>query len=408
LSNVLLIPEGVDSDAKLVEAAERSLAGSAPDSQFNLLKVTIVADTRQDVWRWVLHGEGTFSYEDQGTFVINDLTLKYLTEESVSMADEDGNWRKHLKFLGRNLTEKIFTNNVNLRASLDKAWAKLDGKVDKTTICFHISGQAHPIFFEALVSEDVQNEFWMLKAPIYRRLHNACSRPALFSCGSRRENQQLNCLIVEADAFGPVEGLFEDNRQLTLDRLDVEKDCEDLERLFLDQQTRFGIGKVLRVTKKLVGERSYFGVLREILEQDTWHLVHYSGHSFYDKREDKGYLFFPAAAEGEMPEKFDIGILSEHLRDAQLVFLSGCRSSDMSFIASLAKCEIPAAIGFRFKVKDLAARKYALEFYKQLFETRLTHSRCLQHAFVQTRQIMHDLDPEDPIWANPLLLVQSK
>jgi hypothetical protein len=410
LANVGFILEGVDSDQKLVEAAERYFRNK-PAPQF--LKVTIFADAGRE-WRWELEGEG-FTYQDSGRFVIDATSIEQLEEESVTW-DEDlsPNWPLHLKFLGWRLMERIFRSNLHLWMGMNTAWERLDArtekaKMDMTKICFHAVRSVHPIFFEALVSDDALNEFWMLNAPIYRRFDNyRSSRQALFPCGVRPQNQKLNCLIIEADASGPVEGLFEDNRPLDLEKLDVQKDCENLEKFFVKGQDGYGIGRVLRVDKKLVGDRVYFDVLRNILEGETWHLVHYSGHSFYDRGPDKGYLFFPSATEGELPDKVEIGTLSAHLQDAQLVFLSGCRSSTARFIASLAKCEIPAAIGFRSKVEDQGAIRYAQAFYKQLFAQQQGHSRCLQHAFLQTRQLLHVETPQDKIWAKPLLLVQSK
>src|SRR5207244_363451 len=87
---------------------------------------------------------------------------------------------------------------------------------------------AHPVLFEALVDPDSMSRapeaggktFWMLKAPIYRRLRQDAptDRYPLFQ--GRAKQDPINCLIIESQADGLVGGMKnEDGSALTLQPL---------------------------------------------------------------------------------------------------------------------------------------------------------------------------------------------
>ena len=187
LAKVSLVLQGADFDQKLLDAADRYLRNKlAP--QF--LKVRIFADGDRD-WRWELEGEG-FTYQEKGSLVIDESSIRQLEHQSVVLDKEEGPlWPEHLKFLGLQLNDRIFQSNIKLREGLERGWVHLDTrdgntKLGKTKICFHVVKPVHPIFFEAVVSDDVANEFWMLNASIYRRVDNYRStRSALFPCSGR-------------------------------------------------------------------------------------------------------------------------------------------------------------------------------------------------------------------------------
>jgi hypothetical protein len=115
-------------------------------------------------------------------------------------------------------------------------------------------------------------------------------------------------------------------------------------------------------------------------------------------------LFFPGAKIGSSPVKMEVSHFCGQLKATQFLYLSSCRGSEVNLILALAENGIPSAMGFRWSVVDERAAEYADQFYQHLFSKK---EHCVQHAFLETRQIMHGRYPDEPIWASPMLLYRG-
>ena len=138
--------------------------------------------------------------------------------------------------------------------------------------------------------------------------------------------------------------------------------------------------------------------------KDTWHVVHYAGHTLYEPEHRTGYVFFPGSDLRPVePVKIDLFALWLGRSHTRFVFLSSCKSAEHDFIYHLAKVGIPAIMGFLWKVDDERAKGYADSFYGHLFGDK---ERSLEYAFLEAKQEMYAKYEDDPIWASPVLVMQ--
>ena len=123
----------------------------------------------------------------------------------------------------------------------------------------------------------------------------------------------------------------------------------------------------------------------ELLVAETWHLVHFAGHSYYDETDKKGYVLVPERLSTG-PCRSKQGILCLAFGDVpRFVYLSSCESSADEFVFELANAGIPAVAGFRWGVTEDSAFDYAMSFYGHLFK-----ERSLEVAFWKAREGAHD------------------
>jgi hypothetical protein len=321
-------------------------------------------------------------------------------------------WAINLEKIGETLVQKLF---------LDNLVAYWYGKVSahKTEIVFDIARSVHPVIFEALVDPSTMERgpeaggkaFWMLTAPIYRRLRNEAptDRYPLFQ-GLARQGP-VNCLIIESQVDGLVPALKDGNGEpLTLESLpNVPREARWLEDYLKENQQKFGLGQILRISPDRVGDREInrsgestmkAWVRAELNRPDLdWHLVHYAGHCHYDEARAKGYVFFPGEA---FVEELELRFFSASLSRTRFVYLSGCNSSEENFVFELANNHVPAVLGFRWKIEDGPAGQYTEAFYKQLFEVH----RNLEYAFFKARLELRETCETKRNWAAPMLIMQ--
>ncbi len=389
----------------LVRAARNSLTGNNETGE-EYLKVVITLDAARNSWSYELKGEG-FDLLKPGPLEINREDFLDLARRSRNVPLLQSAWQAEFRKVGESIMRQIFLNNVKFYGQFMNALSYVANDMARIKIWFRITSNLHAIALEAIIPDDINEEFWMLKTPIYRRLEeHPCSRAPLFASQGGGGNAKVNCLIIDANTSGLAKDLVDRNSQpVVLQELpNASNECSTIENYLTDNKVKFGLARILRVSKAEVGQHKFSEFLFNILDGDSWDLVHYVGHSFYDELQKKGYLFFPSEKDGDIPEKVEISAIGPHLNRTRLLYVSSCLSSEEQFNASLAQCDIPAAIGFRWDVDDERATEYAIQFYCELFDCK---EKSLLHAFAKTRKFIHDKYIDDRIWAAAVLMVQS-
>ena len=343
-----------------------------------------------------------------GHLVVDEEALLEIVEDSKHLdnIEEHCEWEAALQRIGARLTRAIFAER-----EFATDFAELIGKHKYAEICFDISRRIHPALLEALVQHSrgptgrPGRKFWMLQAPVYRRLRNetGSERYPLFQ-EPEGLHDSINCLIIEAQVDGVAADIIDRKTQKEVSfkpLLNVPVEADWLYEYLNSNKEKFGLGQVERFNAIRVYPNSLASEVKRVLTQGTvkWHLVHYAGHCHYDPSARLGYLIFPGE---RLIETVDLGTFSTWLKDAQFVYLSGCRSSEEDFVFELANSYIPAVFGFRWKIDDLLAPSFTKSFYTNLFEK--TYS--LEYAFMNARRDMRDQFKAERIWAAPMLILQ--
>ena len=303
-------------------------------------------------------------------------------------------WEEELKGIGKNLFKELFEKNYKLRNALDKFMAKIDPE-KQFKFRFKVGKNVHSLVLEALF-EAQKDFFWMLRYPICRQIVFSGDYHEL-SIGRPDRRERINCLIINSDVHEYVQEIGRTFGQL----LNIKREALFLEKLLRENEEPLQIGTITLIDVPHQ-DASFSDTIRQVLDQEKYHLVHYAGHSYYDAKKMKGYLILPGK---DYPEVLDIEKFSAWLRKSktQFIFLSSCHSSEEDFVFELASKKIPAILGFRWDLDDGRAYEYAQSFYRQLFEKR----NRLEYALLEARKEMYDIDPQDRIWAAPMLVLQT-
>lgn len=408
------IDEARDSIENIVELATKLLIGEGSEQH---LSITFVQRSEDEQWLCQIgdqRGNQTF----EGMLVFPDAAVDLLRKSSrdVGNIHEHPAWRDQLKRIGDQLRQILFSSNANLGKRLMAAIKEVGG-IDKTRLCFTVSSSVHSIAFEAILvpsqpevqitgykpPESEEAPFWMLEAPVYRRMDLIGARPRLPLFEDFREN--LNCLIIQAPTSGTA--LLDDGSSLHLDELrSVPRECSELEKWLRSDPGFLGNGEVCRVSESSLKPGDTFKeYLHGKLDKKEWHIVHYSGHSYYQQPTGKasagrGYIFLP----GDPICPVDVMTFAEWIKDAQLVTLSSCESAEENFAFELVRNLVPAVIGFRWAIQDEIATDFILNcLYPNLFGLR-----SIEKAFQQARVSAHKECRDQQIWAAPMLIFNEQ
>jgi len=352
------------------------------------LEVEIEVSSRTE-WSYRLIGKG-FGFEKSDKLSIDERTVRRLLNESKTMRDA-GNWHDMLRQIGDDLLE-VLCRDKRFALALSQGITKADGEIN-TKVRFLVKPDLHGLALEAVLCPNESDRFWMLRAPVYRRLWTpaASTGGCLFEGG-----QRIDCLIINAPTFGMVNV---DDREIRLSKIEsVSAECDWLEDFLNQKRNEFNIGAVQHLTKE--GEPALARRVKDNLESHDWTIVHYAGHSYYDARTDKGLVFFPGS-EGTGVEKMELKRFSDCLRQPTFVYFSSCESGEDPFVFGLVNRQVPNILGFRWNIKDSFALEYAKNFYETLFK-----ARSLEKAFLEARKQMYERHEEDRIWAAPILVKQ--
>jgi CHAT domain-containing protein len=158
----------------------------------------------------------------------------------------------------------------------------------------------------------------------------------------------------------------------------------------------------VRVSELLAAGKDPLAHVLDMLRHTEWHLIHFVGHAIQSN--DRAALVLSADRNILLP----VDTFSKHILAAQFVFLSCCRSAHSSLIMRMAEQSVPAILGFRWRVDDAGAARFAHAFYTELFNTDNPRCKYLEYAFRDARKAVYDTDDDDPTWASPMLVLQMK
>lgn len=157
--------------------------------------------------------------------------------------------------------------------------------------------------------------------------------------------------------------------------------------------------------------------IRQSLRKCPFHLVHYSGHSDFNRErpEDSRIVLWNKTGgkggKGSITAR-ELAVLLEGSQ-TQLFYLNSCVGAMVgtelpraqTYIGlqdAIVQAGIPTVLGYRWKVVDSSARKFARSFYQSLLETR-----CPTRATHRARKAVYAPDAPDETWASPVLVVQE-
>jgi CHAT domain len=318
---------------------------------------------------------------------VNFFRLKKLVRRSWWVGQlHPPDWQDAFCDVGGTLLDELFANNwlfaQNFRTLVERSRGAQNVKIR-----FVIEPKAHPIALEALIDE--RNEYWMLRSPIYRKAYIVGDENALSSFDNTAWIG-CRCLIIQAATEGSATGVPTQLGQLQY--------ANDEGRWLMAFLKRNGI-----YVERLNGSRrspASWENVKKRLKNDSWDIVHYIGHSFYDpRRGGKGTVFFPGLTG---PEAVSCDDFAVNLREARtrLVYMSSCRSAAFAF--ELATKRIPSIVAFRWDIDDDKAVEHTKRFYGKLIKDR----KPMEFAFLDLRKELHEEYGENLIWAASMLITQ--
>lgn len=402
-----LVFEGPSFGSDLVDRIKEYFASPEAAEKFTQrrrktleIDIDLFANAHARAYR--INGIG-FGYRADGFLQIDDDTLEDLCEVSHVVGEAD-TWQSMLRVVGNQLKKQLFLQEKNgqFRSDVAIGLERAGGRLDATHVRFNVVREFYPVAVEAILYPE-SDDFWMLQAPIYRRLAGQRGVGTLFERRARCNGQPLNCLIIEANAEGEVDELQDRKGDvLYLEHLNsVTDECEDLKALLEQNRKELCIDRIELLRQEDCDE-PFSDCIRKVIAEREWHIVHYGGHSHYDNRDDSrdgvGYVFFQ---NGDTIQKVTLTEFSNWLFKTSFVYLSSCESSNADFVFQMARNRIPAVVGFRWDIEDHLAAEHSRRFYEHLIS-----NRCLAQAFLKARQDMHRDYESQRIWAAPMLVKQ--
>lgn len=382
--------EELDWDDWLAELCKKDLFAETAKSKPLHLDLDIILPDNH----YILEIVGMPGSRVDGGLTLNDAALKKLVRASRGIQVDGNDWEEDLRSIGDELGTQIFESNFAFASKFFEYLGRVKDR-ENVTIRFVVRRDIHPIALEA-IKDKAAEHFWMLSAPVYRRLQEFTDRYALYQ-DEETKTGPINCLIIQADVECKVK----------IPEFGI--DLSRLENVRSEARwLRFYLNALKREKPNHIGEIAIMSgpaaAVHEALKSGKWHIVHYAGHSFFNASTNVGYLFFPSGKGGRVEritaEEFASWL---HASEVRFVYLSSCHSSEDDFVFELANGHVPAIVGFRWDIPDKHAKQYTRCFYQNLLERR-----SLEYAFFEARKQMHAKYRTEPIWASPMLVIQTK
>lgn len=361
------------------------------------LDVWVAANPIAD-WEYKLEGVG-FPYHEKGTIRLNHIPnhWEYVSEE---LARQSPDWLRKFRSLGEAIIHGILDWNTKFRDQL-KTGVRMAGGLGNTRVTFYVGRGRYQIALEAILAPEFPDaegfqhgeDPWMVRAPVLRTM--ALKPPVeqeIFT-----EDAPLNCLLICADAAGPVQGLTDEGRSINLRPLKhIEGECNILETILNQKAKHVPIGKVHRLGKG--GDKLDIDTLGAALKERVWDVIHFAGHSYYKHNgKDPGCGYLVLGDRGAA-QAVEFGDVAAQFRKGKLLYLSSCKSASASFAIDAANAGLPSVVGFRTEVRDEFAKRYANNFYSRLFGRN-----SIEKSFFEARKELYS--KRDNTWASAMLVM---
>ncbi|MFQ6101419.1 MAG: CHAT domain-containing protein [Anaerolineae bacterium] len=349
-------------------------------------------------------GEETAAFETQTTNPLHlDVERRKREARNARCSDDQ---RFDIKHLGQDLYKDIFTPYPEVTNSYHQAVGQ--------------TGEAnlHLIFKTQrdLLSLPLEFLFWgsdwaVLRHPLSRFVLNAPVRRQALSpaflrrCHRRRERVRI--LLIASNTPPSIPG--------------CEREVEILAQLLPGFLRDSGMRYEITV---LPTKEATLAQVREELQNCPYHVLHYSGHGYYDPQNpEESCLFFWDDSNGKRKVgkltgqelKLTMKSTRAHPTSLRFAYLSCCWGAagakavsllDNDFLGiadALVQAGVPAVLSYRWPVSDDGAEKLALAFYKSLFAqghlaTALLEARC---------HVAGRLGRDDTTWLSPILICQD-
>jgi Uncharacterized protein conserved in bacteria len=158
-------------------------------------------------------------------------------------------------------------------------------------------------------------------------------------------------------------------------------------------------------------EDANFENIQDYLIEKDYHIVHFTGHGFFDEISEKGYLLFEN--ENENPKLIDneevADLFSE--RGIRLVVLSSYqtakgsnRKSFADLASMLSRKGIPAVVAMQYSILDKVATKFAHTFYRTI-----ASGKSVDLALKEARLAIKNLEKSNGAdFATPVLYLSDE
>lgn len=383
------------ADARLGETlreAVRSLVGGQPRLSSACVRLHIhLRDRRSASWEMLRTGGAKLrTFRASGTLAIDSRKLDDILDESARLDAEvslDSFRPRSFARLSRDLSDLLFSG----AADNADCWSKFSRQRDEAGGMGHmrvrvtLDDEMHTLMLEALRDPSAASlaDCWILNAPMYRHAMPRGSEPLFRDPESR--NGPINALVVQADAQ-PGNVPLGDERVLAFEGLPhAAHEAAELEALL----QRHAGGSVRRVDLGDADPTPPVERLLKVLVDEAppqgWQLVHFCGHAF-TARPLGACLVLRADRGGALP----VHRLATALARTQFLFLNACQSAKDPSVLRALEQQVPALLGYQWKVRDERAFNFARLFYRALFERGAPSYRYLEYAFMRARRLAYE------------------
>lgn len=158
-------------------------------------------------------------------------------------------------------------------------------------------------------------------------------------------------------------------------------------------------------------EKATIASLAEALEEQSFHLLHFIGHSYFDEKQGEGALILEdAQGRSDYYEAARLKVLLHDHHSLRLVVLNSCEGAKQderdpfsSIATTLMLAGIPAVIAMQFEISDQAAITFAKIFYKWLAK-----AIAIDEAVGKARKYLYAVEKNNVEWGTPVLYLRAK
>ncbi len=157
-------------------------------------------------------------------------------------------------------------------------------------------------------------------------------------------------------------------------------------------------------------EQATWQALQEAMQQGPWHILHYTGHAFFDPRVGEGALAMTGQdGTAWLLSATQLGRLLADQRSLRLAVLNACEGARgdeqtpfSSIAAALVQHGLPAAVAMQYAISQDAAAAFAEHFYGALAD-RLP----VDAAVSEGRKAIDQAAPGTVEWGTPVLFSRA-